>query len=167
MWVPETWETEEDIQNDIVLMAEYCVPVKNKKTLPARKIPDTILQYKKQMEENKRKPLNSDIDDTVSYVVSGRGRGIKDRVIRPGEIVDSHPLDEAELKKQIRQVCGFGYSNELIEKSIKAKVYDPKNEGESDSNFKLVPSLSSSGRSSNENTPIKKTKPAKSNFSEQ
>ncbi|EFA13154.2 hypothetical protein TcasGA2_TC006951 [Tribolium castaneum] len=155
MWVQETWETEEDIENDILLMAEYCVPAEINQDSSARKVPDTILQYKKQMEENRRKPLNSDLDDNVCYVVSGRGKGIKDRLIRPGELVDTHPLDEAELKKKIREVSGFGYSNELIEKSIKAKAYDPPKDSQTNSFFKLVSSPSSS-RSSNENTPTKK-----------
>nr|XP_015837853.1 PREDICTED: uncharacterized protein LOC103314961 isoform X2 [Tribolium castaneum] len=107
MWVQETWETEEDIENDILLMAEYCVPAEINQDSSARKVPDTILQYKKQMEENRRKPLNSDLDDNVCYVVSGRGKGIKDRLIRPGELVDTHPLDEAELKKKIRESLRF------------------------------------------------------------
>ncbi|EFA11475.2 hypothetical protein TcasGA2_TC014186 [Tribolium castaneum] len=113
MWVQETWETEEDVEKDIRLMAEYVVPLENGQDSRERKVPETILQYRKLMEENRRKPLNSDLDD---YIWG--------RVVPVGELVEPQPLDEAKLIRKIREVSGFGYSNELIENYFKAKVYD-------------------------------------------
>ncbi|RZC43335.1 hypothetical protein BDFB_005847 [Asbolus verrucosus] len=178
MWTSDAWETEEDVERDILLMAEYSIPSMEDMDLARNRIPDTILQYRKQMAQNKERTLNSDLDENASYIVSGRGKGIRDRVIRPGGIVDCHPSDEIELKKQIRevyrytnmehykslalQVSGFGYSNELIEQSIKAKGYDLEENTDDNSNFKLV-SSSSSSRSSAETTPTKKKKVVSSN----
>ena len=100
MWVPSEWITEEDVLMDLLQLAEFDVPSPRS----GCRVPETIIQYKKQMAENKQRTLNSDIDESACYIVSGRGRGIRDRIIRPGGIIDSHPSDEAELKKQIRQV---------------------------------------------------------------
>ncbi|RZC39319.1 hypothetical protein BDFB_008525 [Asbolus verrucosus] len=131
MWVPSTWQTEEDVDRDIILMAEYSVPTPEDMDLALNKVPETILNYRRQMVKNKRKTLNSDIDETLTYVVSGRGGTI-----------ENHSLDEAELQMHIREVSGFGYSNRLIEESIKSKSYDLEKSIDEDSNFKLVPASS-------------------------
>lgn len=124
MWVNETWETHDDVDKDIALLGEYRAPSVRDLDPNLNPMPDTIKEYKKRMEANKQRPLNSDLEESyhMSYVVSGRGRGISDRVIRPGGSVESHPTDDEELKRQIRQVSGMGHSNEFVERSVRANT---------------------------------------------
>lgn len=83
MWINETWETHEDVDKDIVLLGEYSVPSAKDLDPKLNPIPDTIKEYKKRMESNKQMPLNSDLEESnqLAFIVSGRGRGINDRVI--------------------------------------------------------------------------------------
>ncbi|KAJ3625302.1 hypothetical protein MTP99_018856 [Tenebrio molitor] len=160
MWVPGEWQTEDDVEKDLLLMAEHNVPrLDSSSTLTNQvPVPESILKHRRLIEKNRQSVLNSDIDESAIYVVKGRGKGIHDRLILPGGIIESNPVDEIELKKKIRQVAGLGYSNELIKQSIKAKHNDPKENSTSTSSLKWVSTSSSasSSKSSTENSPSRK-----------
>lgn len=106
MWVNEIWESQDDVDKDIILFGEYNVPSVKDLDQNLNPVPATIIDWRKRMAANKKKPLNSDLEESnqVAYVVSGRGRGISDRVNRPGCSIEPHPSDDIELRKQIRQV---------------------------------------------------------------
>ncbi|KAG5877037.1 hypothetical protein JTB14_006518 [Gonioctena quinquepunctata] len=85
--------------------------------------PASIVQYRQQMSANH----NSSIFDShlpsedVTYIYSGRGRGRVSTIYRPGLPERDHGSAEDDIYRKIREVSGIGYSNEIIEKSLKAK----------------------------------------------
>lgn len=115
MWITETWESQEDVDRDIILFGEYNVPSAKDLDPNLNPVPDTITEYRKRMQANKQRPINSDLEDSnhLAYIVSGRGRGISDRVIRPGGSIETHPSDDIELKKQIRQVSSLSLESKV------------------------------------------------------
>lgn len=102
------WKTVDDFIKDLGYFSEYSTPTPNPPSTKQKTIqnvvPDAIKNYNKLLESNKKAPFNSDVDLDSHYIVSGRGKGIRDRVIRPGEGIVTHHTDDEELKKDIRQV---------------------------------------------------------------
>ncbi|KAJ8986147.1 hypothetical protein NQ317_005620, partial [Molorchus minor] len=108
------WKSEIDFENDLEEFSEIEV-IRNDYDVTT---PQSLLDWEASNGINNHRSVFDvpDFTEDVTYVVSGRGRGGRSTIIRPG--VPDRCQQENDIKKLIRQVSGPGYSNELIEQYL-------------------------------------------------
>ncbi|XP_023023211.2 uncharacterized protein isoform X2 [Leptinotarsa decemlineata] len=112
------WTTLEDLHNDLCAFSEIAVNQDDAYEPPLA----TIVQYNAQMRANHTSSIfdTQEPEEDVTYICSGRGRGGLSKFYRPGMPVTDDGQDF--VSRKIREVSGVGYSNEIIEQSLREKI---------------------------------------------
>lgn len=106
-------------------------------------------------------------DENLTYVLSGRGRGGRNTVYKPGESINNS-IESDDITQQIRKLHVLGYSNEITELSVKAHQLSKKsNQGSTTSNSPITLSNNTNSSSPEMFADVESSETSKENLVEE
>ncbi|KAJ8957370.1 hypothetical protein NQ318_004849 [Aromia moschata] len=114
------WTSDKVFEDDLFTFSE----IERPREYDDNAIPQSLIEWQARNGVNQHRSVfdTPNLSEDVVYVVSGRGRGGISTIITPGLPTRAAPNVDEDIRRKIREVAGVGYSNELIERSLRPQT---------------------------------------------
>lgn len=122
-----SWSIQENFKKDLYDFSENQTSPNDE----PEQLPVTIAQWKALRGANREQSIYDTIpyETDVTILSSGRGRGRRSEIYRPGApVINSNSSEDDEIKRRLLEVNSHSYSNVNIEAAIKMKKRLPQDD---------------------------------------